>query len=179
VNFALELRGIRKRFIAGAGACRASVDALRGVDLIVRGGESVAVCGASGAGKSTLLLIAAGLMSADSGECRWFGEPQRLFAARRTIYHTTPLDLTRSGAHGESHVHLVDLHDRSHVVALPDDWVEKRCGVGDAVMVAVDTVEQARRVSTRVMLLQFGRLHVIPPVQARVAEFVDRSFQRV
>lgn len=60
---ALDLRAIAKSFRQGG----AVIEILRGVDIRVEAGESVALLGPSGAGKSTLLHIAALLERADSG----------------------------------------------------------------------------------------------------------------
>lgn len=63
---AVSARGMEKRF----GAVRA----LRGVDLEVPVGRTVAVIGPNGAGKSTLLRILAGLMRATAGELEIGGQ---------------------------------------------------------------------------------------------------------
>jgi len=70
----LELQDISKSFDA--------VQALRGVDLFVRGGEVHAVLGENGAGKSTLMHIAAGLLRADSGIMAVDARPVRFRSAR-------------------------------------------------------------------------------------------------
>jgi putative ABC transport system ATP-binding protein len=66
----LELRSIFKSFHDG----ESDLQVLRGIDLSIAAGESVALLGASGNGKSTLLQIAAGLEHADSGEVRVLGQ---------------------------------------------------------------------------------------------------------
>jgi len=60
---ALEARGLHKRFALGS----ETVHALRGVDLVVHGGEFVAVMGPSGSGKSTLLHLLGLLDQPDEG----------------------------------------------------------------------------------------------------------------
>src|SRR5688572_4002620 len=75
----LEARGLRRSF----GGLRV----LRGVDLVVRQGEAVAVAGPNGAGKTTLLRVLAGLMRPEAGEVRVLGHPVRRDgdAGRRVI----------------------------------------------------------------------------------------------
>jgi putative ABC transport system ATP-binding protein len=50
------------------------VEILRGVDLTVRPGETIAVVGPSGSGKSSLIAVAAGLETPTSGEVSLFGQ---------------------------------------------------------------------------------------------------------
>jgi putative ABC transport system ATP-binding protein len=60
----LSARGLRKTFEAEG----APIRALRGVDLVVREKEFVALMGRSGCGKSTLLNLVAGLDTPSAGE---------------------------------------------------------------------------------------------------------------
>ena len=80
------------------------IEVLKGVDLEVRRGETVALCGTSGCGKSTLLNVIAGLEDADRGSVRTAGrtigsERQRVDLLRHDVgfvfqlHHLMP-DLT-------------------------------------------------------------------------------------
>jgi D-xylose transport system ATP-binding protein len=52
-DYLFEMRGIRKSF--------AGVKALDGIDLKVRPGECLGLCGENGAGKSTLMKVLSGV----------------------------------------------------------------------------------------------------------------------
>ncbi len=58
-DWAIELQGLTKSF--------GTHQALRGVDLKVRAGESVVIFGPNGAGKTTLIKVLAGIMTPSSG----------------------------------------------------------------------------------------------------------------
>ncbi len=66
----LKVVGLRKNFGRGENA----IEVLRGVDLEVARGETVAILGASGSGKSTLLSLLAGLDDPLQGEVWIAGE---------------------------------------------------------------------------------------------------------
>ncbi|GGL95352.1 ABC transporter ATP-binding protein [Nakamurella endophytica] len=63
---AVELTGLHKNW--------GSVQAVRGVDVIIAPGEVVAVLGPNGAGKSTTIDMLLGLTAPDAGTVRLFGE---------------------------------------------------------------------------------------------------------
>ena len=75
----IETAGLSKRYISG----ELSVEALRGVDLIVGQREFVAIMGPSGSGKSTLLSILGCLERPTEGRYRLAGEEVAGFDERK------------------------------------------------------------------------------------------------
>ena len=106
----LRARGLRKSFRLGA----TTLEILRGVDLDVKRGERVFLCGASGAGKSTLLYTLAGLERPTTGDVHFEDEDlYRVSAARQA-----ELRNTRMGFVFQSYMLLPELTALENV-ALP------------------------------------------------------------
>lgn len=181
MSLALEVIGLRKRFTAGVGSCLASHAVLRGINLELERGEVAAIVGATGSGRSTLLLCLAGLMKADDGIIRHFGDDSRGAGIRNTCYHLNFERVSTGGDPTAPATHLLDIRDVSATqLERLHRWLDERRVRGDAAIVVCD-VDLARQLTPRVLVLREGRLHEATRAQARVAErrFVDRPFERV
>ena len=77
----IDLRGLRKSFRTSG----VTVEAVRGVDVSVASGETVALLGPNGAGKSTTIDILLGLQRADSGSVALFGGTPEQAVARGRV----------------------------------------------------------------------------------------------
>jgi lipoprotein-releasing system ATP-binding protein len=66
----IQIRGLVKTFVTNGN----QVEVLRGVDLDIARGDSLAIVGASGVGKSTLLHILGTLERPTAGQVLWEGE---------------------------------------------------------------------------------------------------------
>ncbi|WP_394778475.1 D-xylose ABC transporter ATP-binding protein [Undibacterium sp.] len=77
-EYLLEMRGIIKDF--------GNVRALDGIDIKVRAGECLGLCGENGAGKSTLMKVLSGVYPHDTwqGEILWQGQPLQSQSMRDT-----------------------------------------------------------------------------------------------
>ena len=84
----LSIRGLRKQYATG-------VEALRAVDLDIRGGEIFALLGPNGAGKTTMISIICGIVKATDGEVLIDGKNwQKHYREARTRIGLVPQELT-------------------------------------------------------------------------------------
>jgi ABC-2 type transport system ATP-binding protein len=67
----IELKGLRKTYRTSSGP----IEAVRGIDVSIEPGETVALLGPNGAGKSTTIDMVLGLTPPDGGEVTLFGSP--------------------------------------------------------------------------------------------------------
>ncbi|MDL2353796.1 MAG: D-xylose ABC transporter ATP-binding protein [Pseudomonadota bacterium] len=77
-DYLLEMKGIVKRFDG--------VPALNGIDIAIRPGECIGLCGENGAGKSTLMKVLSAVYPHGSweGEILWQGQPLEARSIRDT-----------------------------------------------------------------------------------------------
>ena len=176
---ALVLENVHKTWRAGAAGCSAHAHALRGVDLVVAGGELVALTGADGAGKSTLLLCAAGLARPDAGSVIVAGSRALPDALRSALYLDAAAGALASpaasvappGRRPAAAVHepaprtrllLVDSLDRSadppHAIARLGALAANGVGVVGAAREGSDARARLRDAGARIVRLAQGRV---------------------
>jgi ABC-2 type transport system ATP-binding protein len=120
------------------------VQALDGVDLVVRRGELLALLGPNGAGKTTLVEILEGHRVADAGEVRVLGHDpsrrERAFLARiGIVWQEAGLDpvLTVREA--------IELYSAAYPRRLPVDEVMAFVGLGEKADARVETLSGGQR----------------------------------
>ncbi|PSL54065.1 ABC-2 type transport system ATP-binding protein [Saccharothrix carnea] len=120
----LEIDRVSKRY--------GEVVALDGMTFDVRAGELFGFVGSNGAGKTTTMRIALGVLTADSGEVRWNGEPITFEARRRIGYMPEERGLYPKMKVLDQLVYLAELHGLSTNAAhrSAEDWIA-RLGLRD------------------------------------------------
>ena len=123
----IEARGLRKAY--------GRTEALRGVDLDVAEGETVAVTGPSGSGKSTLLLSISGILRPEAGRITYdgarlddLGETERTRLRRRhfgVVLQFGQLVPELTGVQNVTLPLLLDGYDRSASQRLATGWLER------------------------------------------------------
>ena len=89
----IELHGLSKSFPGPDGP----IEAVRGIDVEIAAGETVALLGPNGAGKSTTIDMLLGLLTPDAGKLSVFGRsPSQAVSARLFVACPHPRRLTRA-----------------------------------------------------------------------------------
>lgn len=115
----LEIDHLSKRF--------GDVVALSHMTFDVRAGEVFGFVGRNGAGKTTTMRIALGVLTADSGQVRWRGQPVDLQTRRHVGYMPEQRGLYPRMRVAEQLIYLARLHgmDRAAAAAATADWTER------------------------------------------------------
>ncbi len=173
--------------VSGLRAAYGPIEALRGVDVDVNGGEIVALIGANGAGKSTLLMTICGAPRARSGRIEFDGhditrmptfEIIRLGIAqvpegRRVFPHMTVLENLQVGATPAEETYFDDDLDR--VFAMFPILEERRHQSGGTLSGGeqqVLAIARALMSRPRLLLLDEPSLGLAPLVMKRIFEII-------
>lgn len=120
---AISLSGLSKTFTTGG----SRVEAVRGIDLAIPGGQIVALLGPNGAGKTTTVDMVLGLTSPTSGSARVLGlEPREAVKSGRVSALMQTGGLLRDMTVKETVTAIASMHQMPERV----DEVMKRTGLG-------------------------------------------------
>jgi ABC-2 type transport system ATP-binding protein len=163
---ALEARGLVKRYGKRA--------ALRGLDLVARPGELLAVTGPNGAGKTTLLSILAGISRPDEGEVSlpqgevgWV--PQQAALYRRLTVEENLLLFARLEQHQDPHASVEEMLELSALADRRGEIVARLSGGNQQrINIAIGLLSRPA-----VLLLDEPSVGLDPRQRARVWEFVS------
>jgi ABC-2 type transport system ATP-binding protein len=148
----IELRGVRRAY--------GPVEAVRGVDLVVMPGETVALLGPNGAGKSTTLDLVLGLGRPDAGTVQVFG-----VAPDEAVRHGWVGAMLQTGSLiGELSVReVVTMLGALYPAPMPVDEVIARADIGDVADRRTNTLSggQTQRVRYALALVANPRLLVL------------------
>jgi ABC-type hemin transport system ATPase subunit len=168
----LELRGVVRSWRAGSPGCVASVRALRGIDLVVRAGEVVALAGGAGAGKTTLLLCAAGLVRPDGGTVSGDVAGRASYVGGDGAWMRHATDALDRGARGL----LLDVLDAPGLASprAVAALAGSAAAAGLAVLVAARDPAALPAFATRLVTLAAGRVVASVDPLATLSRFVAR-----
>lgn len=112
----LEARDLKRSYRSGGLFQRQVLEALKGVSLTVRRGETLGIVGESGCGKSTLSRILIGLDDADGGQVTFDGSPVETMVPRERARRIQPVFQDPAGSLNPSWTiaRILDLPLRLH-----------------------------------------------------------------
>lgn len=122
-NIILQTKQLRKTFVTKKGKSKNTVEAVKGIDLVVKKGEIFGFLGPNGAGKTTSLKMLTTLLSPTSGEAKVVGfdllkEPQKI---RKHIGY-----VSQAGGADTSMNALENLILQARLYGVSDEMAKKR-----------------------------------------------------
>lgn len=171
---AVEIRGLTKRY--------GKVQALTGVDLVVKRGSIYGILGPNGAGKSTLIKTLVGTLKADAGEVVVLGHamPHEAKAARRRIGYMPQIP----ALYGDLSVRAnIVFFGRAHQIERLAEQVDRAIdfvGLREKELSKVDTLSggQKQRCSLACALVHDPELLILDEPTAGVDPVLKQGFWR-
>ena len=167
---ALLVHRLGKRFEAGFQDCRATIVALRDVDLHVAFGELVAVVGPSGSGKTTLLRIVGGLLEPTAGS---------VFRSAPVVLGARAVDFQSHEPVGPPAILVWDDAFDTCAVSELERFLASARRAGHTVLTSARSAEEPLRYGARIVTIQRGLVvetadpRAVSSRRARIAEGIN------